>query len=135
MSNLDDPLEPAPDGSSSARFLNLIFEKAMPLGASVIRIEPAGERIQVSGRVNGTLVPLIEAQRSAVPSIVGHVKKMCKMDVAEERLPQNGRLRLRLPGGEATFAVTTLPGLDGEAVVLRRLDTPEAHIDRVEDPP
>lgn len=104
------------------RMVNAILVEAIQQGASDIHFEPTAEGLQVRYRIDGVLLKRHMPARDVQSQIVTRVKVMAKMDIAENRLPQDGRIKLRHGGREIDFRVSTLPIVYGERVVLRILD-------------
>ncbi|MEO2169819.1 MAG: ATPase, T2SS/T4P/T4SS family, partial [bacterium] len=104
------------------RFVNVLINRAVEARASDIHIEPFENQLQVRYRVDGVLHPMESPQRRLQAAIVSRIKIMAKLNIAERRLPQDGRIKLRMLGKEIDLRVSTLPTLYGESVVLRILD-------------
>ncbi|MFP6662691.1 MAG: type II secretion system ATPase GspE [Deltaproteobacteria bacterium] len=104
------------------RFVNVLINRAVEARASDIHIEPFENQLQVRYRVDGVLHPIESPQRRLQAAIVSRIKIMAKLNIAERRLPQDGRIKLRMLGKEIDLRVSTLPTLYGESVVLRILD-------------
>jgi len=104
------------------RFVNLLISRAVEQRASDIHIEPFENELKVRYRIDGVLHDVEAPQRRLTAAIVSRIKIMAKLNIAERRLPQDGRIKLRLMGKEIDLRVSTLPTLYGESVVLRILD-------------
>ena len=104
------------------RFVNLLISRAVEQRASDIHIEPFENELKVRYRIDGVLNDVEAPQRRLQAAIVSRIKIMAKLNIAERRLPQDGRIKLRLMGKEIDLRVSTLPTLYGESVVLRILD-------------
>jgi general secretion pathway protein E len=104
------------------RLLNALLSQAVREGASDIHIESFETRSVVRFRLDGVLRDIIEPPLAAHAVIVSRVKIMARLDIAEKRLPQDGRITLRLAGRPVDVRVSTLPAAHGERVVLRLLD-------------
>ncbi|HYY06669.1 MAG TPA: type II secretion system ATPase GspE [Candidatus Limnocylindria bacterium] len=104
------------------RFVNLLISRAVEQRASDIHIEPFENELKVRYRIDGVLHDVEAPQRRLQAAIVSRIKIMAKLNIAERRLPQDGRIKLRLMGREIDLRVSTLPTLYGESVVLRILD-------------
>ena len=104
------------------RMINALLTQAVREAASDIHIEPFETRSVVRFRVDGTLKDVIEPHRALHAAMVSRIKIMAEMDIAEKRLPQDGRITLRLAGRPVDVRVSTLPTGHGERVVLRLLD-------------
>ena len=128
LPQITDLLE-AEDDAPIIRLLNAILTQALRDGASDIHIEPYEARSAVRFRIDGTLYPAIEPPRALHPAIVSRIKVMAHLDIAEKRLPQDGRITLRVGGRAVDVRVSTLPAGHGERVVLRLLDKQAARLD------
>ena len=104
------------------RVVNAIIGKAVKMGASDIHIEPYSKTVRVRCRVDGVLVELNSFPKSAYNAVVSRIKIMSDLDIAEKRLPQDGRFRIRANGRNIDFRISTLPIITGEKVVMRILD-------------
>ena len=104
------------------RFVNVLINRAVEQRASDIHIEPFENALQVRYRIDGVLHDVESPQRRLQAAIVSRIKIMAKLNIAERRLPQDGRIKLRMMGKEIDLRVSTLPTLYGESVVLRILD-------------
>ena len=111
------------------RLINALFTQALREGASDIHIEPFEARSVVRLRIDGTLRDLIEPARALHGAIVSRVKIMAQLDIAEKRLPQDGRITLRVAGKPIDVRVSTIPTGHGERVVLPLLDKRAARLD------
>jgi general secretion pathway protein E len=121
MPVVTDLLE-AEDDAPIIRFLNMLLTQAMRERASDIHIEAFEGRSLVRFRVDGTLREVLEPPRALHAALVSRVKVMAELDIAEKRLPQDGRITLRIAGRPVDVRVSTLPTGHGERVVLRLLD-------------
>jgi general secretion pathway protein E len=104
------------------RLVNLIINRAVEQRASDIHVEPFENELKVRYRIDGVLHDVETPPRRLTAAIVSRIKIMAKLDIAERRLPQDGRIKLRMMGKEIDLRVSTLPTLHGESVVLRILD-------------
>ncbi len=104
------------------RFVNVLINRAVESRASDIHIEPFENELKVRYRIDGVLHDVDAPQRRLQAAIVSRIKIMAKLNIAERRLPQDGRIKLRMMGKEIDLRVSTLPTLYGESVVLRILD-------------
>ncbi len=104
------------------RLVNQIIATAVETQASDIHIEPFEDRLRVRYRYDGLLHEADSPAPRLAPAIVSRIKIMAKLDIAERRLPQDGRVKLAVRGHETDFRVSTVPTLHGETVVLRVLD-------------
>jgi general secretion pathway protein E len=117
------------DDAPIIRFLNTLLTQALRDRASDIHIEAFEERSLVRFRVDGTLREVLEPPRALHASLVSRVKVMAQLDIAEKRLPQDGRITLRIAGRPVDVRVSTLPTGHGERVVLRLLDKQSGVLD------
>ncbi|MGZ3570141.1 MAG: GspE/PulE family protein, partial [Thermodesulfobacteriota bacterium] len=104
------------------RLVNLIITRAIELRASDIHFEPFEEQFRVRYRVDGVLHDVESPPKRLQAAIVSRVKIMAKLNIAERRLPQDGRIMLRVKGKEIDFRVSSIPTIYGESIVLRILD-------------
>ena len=117
----EDLLESA-DEAPIIRLINALLTEAVKENASDIHIEPYEARMVVRFRVDGVLREIIEPPRELAPMVISRLKVMAKLDIAEKRLPQDGRISLNIGGRTVDVRVSTLPSGHGERVVLRLLD-------------
>ena len=125
---IEDLLE-SQDDAPVIRLINALLTQALRDGASDIHIEPFETRSVVRLRIDGTLRDLIEPARALHGAIVSRVKIMAQLDIAEKRLPQDGRITLRVAGKPVDVRVSTIPTGHGERVVLRLLDKQAGRLD------
>jgi general secretion pathway protein E len=125
---IEDLLE-SQDDAPVIRLINALFTQALRDGASDIHIEPFETRSVVRLRIDGTLRDLLEPARALHAAIVSRVKIMAQLDIAEKRLPQDGRITLRVAGKPIDVRVSTIPTGHGERVVLRLLDKQAGRLD------
>ena len=111
------------------RMINALLSQAVRDNASDIHIEPFETRSVVRFRVDGTLKDVVEPHRALHAAMVSRLKIMAELDIAEKRLPQDGRITLRLAGRPVDVRVSTLPTGHGERVVLRLLDKDAGRLD------
>jgi general secretion pathway protein E len=104
------------------RLVNMLINRALEQRSSDIHIEPFEHELKVRYRIDGVLHDVETPARRLQAAIVSRIKIMAKLNIAERRLPQDGRIKLRLMGKEIDLRVSTLPTLYGESVVLRILD-------------
>lgn len=102
--------------------VNGILSECVRLGASDIHVEPYERSFRVRMRLDGTLREVTQIPKEMRRSVVARIKIMSRMDIAESRIPQDGRIKLRLGGSDVDFRVNTIPTLFGEKVVLRMLN-------------
>ncbi len=126
-----DLLEAA-DEAPIIRLINALLTQAIREGASDIHLEAFEQRSVVRFRVDGVLRDVVEPQRALHGALVSRLKVMSRLDIAEKRLPQDGRISLRVGGHPVDVRVSTLPTQHGERVVLRLLDKQSARLDIVQ---
>ncbi|HZV37517.1 MAG TPA: type II secretion system ATPase GspE, partial [Pseudoxanthomonas sp.] len=122
--DLDD-VEHLRDLASEApviRLVNLIIQRAVELRASDIHIEPFENRLKVRYRIDGVLEEGESPPANLTAAVISRIKIMAKLNIAERRLPQDGRIMLRVQGKELDLRVSTVPTAHGESVVMRLLD-------------
>lgn len=124
----EDLLE-STDDAPVIRLINAMLTEAVRKQASDIHIEPFEKRLAVRYRVDGVMQKLIEPPRAVAPLVISRLKVMAKLDIAERRLPQDGRISLRVAGRPVDVRVSTLPSGHGERVVLRLLDKQAGRLD------
>ncbi len=110
------------DDAPIIRLINAILSEAIKAGASDIHLETFEKRLVVRFRVDGILREVIEPRRELAALLVSRIKVMARLDIAEKRVPQDGRISLKVGGREVDIRVSTLPSANGERVVLRLLD-------------
>jgi general secretion pathway protein E len=104
------------------RLVNFIMARAIERGASDIHMEPYEKALRIRYRIDGVLEDVESPPRRLQTAIVSRVKIMARLNIAENRLPQDGRVKLRIGGKAIDFRVSTVPTLYGESVVIRILD-------------
>ena len=104
------------------RLVNLLLAKALEQRASDIHIEPFENRLVIRYRIDGVLHEVESPPRRLSAAVISRVKIMASLDIAERRLPQDGRIKLRIQGKEIDLRVSTVPTMHGESVVMRILD-------------
>ena len=117
------------DDAPIIRLINALLTEAVKENASDIHIEPFENRLVVRFRCDGVLREVLEPQRVLAPLLVSRIKVMARLDIAEKRLPQDGRISLRVAGRAVDVRVSTLPSGNGERVVLRLLDKQAGRLD------
>ncbi|HWP84342.1 MAG TPA: ATPase, T2SS/T4P/T4SS family, partial [Terriglobia bacterium] len=128
-SEASEDLEHLRDMASEApviRMVNTLIARAVERGASDIHLEPAEKEFRVRYRLDGVLHAVEAPPREAQAAVISRVKLMAKLNIAERRLPQDGRIQLKILGRDVDVRVSTLPTLHGESVVLRLLDRSES---------
>ncbi len=127
-----DDIERLKDLASEApvvRLVNLLINRAVELRASDIHIEPFRDILKVRYRIDGVLQEVESPPARSTAAVISRVKIMAKMNIAERRRPQDGRIQLRVHGREIDLRVSTIPSLYGESVVLRILDKEQTSLD------
>jgi general secretion pathway protein E len=117
------------DEAPIIRLINALLTQAVKENASDIHIEPYENRLVIRFRVDGVLREVLQTKRAVAPLVVSRIKVMSKLDIAERRLPQDGRISLRIAGRAVDVRVSTLPSGHGERVVLRLLDKQAGRIE------
>lgn len=122
--DINKPIELLDSGDDAPiiRLLNSIFAEAILSNASDIHIEPYEGRMRIRLRVNGVLKQVLEPSKRIAPLIVSRIKVMAKLDIAEKRIPQDGRIAITLSGRAVDMRISIIPSANGEKVVLRLLD-------------
>ena len=118
---VDDLLDQSED-APVVRLINALLQEAIKEGASDIHIETQERALKVRFRIDGILRDMVEPKRALAPLLVSRIKVMARLDIAEKRLPQDGRVSLRVGGHEVDVRVSTIPSQYGERVVMRLLD-------------
>ncbi len=122
---VEDLLEAA-DDAPIIRMLNALLTQAAKDGASDIHIEPYERSSSVRFRVDGTLREVVQPNKALHAALISRLKIMAELDISEKRLPQDGRISLRIGGRAIDVRVSTLPSSHGERAVLRLLDKTES---------
>ncbi|MBF0469999.1 MAG: type II secretion system ATPase GspE [Gammaproteobacteria bacterium] len=128
LSEPEDLLE-SEDDAPIIRLINALLSEAIREEASDIHIETYENRMVVRFRVDGVLREVLQPQKNLAPLLVSRIKVMAKLDIAEKRLPQDGRISLRIAGRAVDVRVSTLPSGNGERVVMRLLDKQAGKLD------
>ncbi|NNA42867.1 type II secretion system ATPase GspE [Pseudomonas lactis] len=127
-----DDIEHLKDLASEApviRVVNLLLQRAVELGVSDIHIEPFENQLKVRYRIDGTLQDGEAPPVSSSAAVISRIKIMACLDIAERRLPQDGRMMLRIQGKELDLRVSTVPTRHGESLVMRLLDREKVTFD------
>lgn len=127
----EDLLE-SEDDAPIIRLINALLTEAVKEGASDIHIEPYENRLVVRFRIDGVLREILSPQKAIASAVVSRIKVMAKLDIAERRLPQDGRIGLRIAGRPVDVRVSTIPAGRGERVVLRLLDKQAGKLDLIQ---
>ncbi len=117
------------DDAPIIKLINAVLTQAVRENASDIHIEPFENRLVIRFRVDGVLREVLQSRRALAPIVVSRIKVMSKLDIAEKRLPQDGRMSLRIAGRPVDVRVSTIPAGHGERVVLRLLDKQAGRLD------
>jgi general secretion pathway protein E len=129
--DLDD-IEHLKDMASEApviRLVNSVMQRAVESNASDIHLEPFDGCLKIRYRIDGVLVDVESPPASSMAAVTSRIKIMSKLNIAERRLPQDGRIKMRIQGKELDLRVSTVPTLYGESVVIRLLDKESVSFD------
>ncbi|MBL4689804.1 MAG: Flp pilus assembly complex ATPase component TadA [Nannocystaceae bacterium] len=118
----EDILHASAEDAPIIRFVNSLIFNASKEKASDIHIEPGDREIVVRNRVDGVLHEVKRAPKAYLPSVIARVKIMAGLNIAEKRLPQDGRIRRKIAGKEVDMRVATVPTAHGERITIRLLD-------------
>jgi general secretion pathway protein E len=121
----EDDIEHLRDLASEApviRLVNLVIQRAVEQRASDIHVEPFENRLKVRYRIDGVLHEVESPPAASTAAVISRIKIMAKLNIAERRLPQDGRIMIRVQGKELDLRVSTVPTAHGESVVMRILD-------------
>lgn len=134
LSQVAQQLEPSDllesdDDAPIIRFINAVLTEAIKENASDVHIETFENRLSVRFRVDGVLREILHTRRALAPLVVSRIKVMSRLDIAEKRLPQDGRISLKIAGRAVDVRVSTIPSGHGERVVLRLLDKQAGRLD------
>ncbi len=122
-------LKDAAEGTPVVKLANVLLSEAIRRGASDIHLECYEKEFRVRLRVDGVLLNLMTPPKSLQNPLISRIKIMSRLNIAERRLPQDGRMKVKFQGREIDFRVSILPGLYGEKVVLRLLDKSNISLD------
>lgn len=125
----NDDLLDSKDDAPVIRMINVLFTQALKQKASDIHIETFEQSMSVRFRVDGVLQEILQPHYRWGPRLISRIKVMAKLDIAEKRVPQDGRVGLRLAGQALDVRVSTLPSIHGERVVLRLLEKQAKQLD------
>jgi type IV pilus assembly protein PilB len=123
-----DDLEKMGNESPIIRFVNYLIADAIKQSASDIHIEPKEKALKIRYRIDGVLFEAMNPPHGMHPAIVSRLKIMANLDIAERRLPQDGRIHANVLGRQIDLRVSTLPTAHGEKVVIRILDNRSIHV-------
>ncbi len=124
-----EAIEEMAEAAPVRKLLNMVLLLSIKDKASDIHFEPFEEEYKMRYRVDGVLYELVPPPRHLAPAIASRIKVMANLDIAERRLPQDGRIELAIGGNQIDIRVSTLPTLFGESVVLRILDRTVVQLD------
>jgi type IV pilus assembly protein PilB len=119
----------AADSAPVRKLLNLILLTAVKAKAADIHFEPFEENFQVRNRIDGVLYEMLPVPKTLAPALVARIKVMAHLDIAERRLPQDGKISVTIGGRLVDLRVSTLPTMFGESVVVRILDRSVVSLD------
>ncbi|WP_260260145.1 type II secretion system ATPase GspE [Vibrio intestinalis] len=125
----DEDLLESEDDAPIIKLINAMLGEAIKEGASDIHIETFEKALLIRFRVDGVLRDVLSPSRKLAPLLVSRVKVMAKLDIAEKRIPQDGRISLRIGGRAVDVRVSTMPSSHGERVVMRLLDKNATRLD------
>lgn len=128
LPQVEDLLE-SKDDAPIIRLINALLTEAVKAGASDVHVEPFESRLSIRFRVDGIMREVMSPPRHLAPLLVSRIKVMSRLDIAEKRLPQDGRISLRVAGRPVDVRVSTLPSGHGERVVMRLLDKQTGRLD------
>ena len=114
------------DEAPTVRLVTMVLADAVRAGASDIHVEPQRDSLRIRYRVDGVLREVLTVPRSALASVVSRLKIISGMDIAERRLPQDGRTRIAVDALRIDARVSTMPSVHGEKVVIRLLHLPSS---------
>ena len=117
------------DDAPVIRLINALLTEAVKQNASDIHIETFEKCLGVRFRVDGVLRRLVQLERGLAPLLISRIKVMARLDIAEKRVPQDGRISLRVAGHEVDVRVSLIPASEGERIVLRLLDKKAERLD------
>jgi len=123
-----EELMAADDDAPVIRLINAILNQAINVKASDVHVETFEDKLVVRFRVDGVLSEVLSPKRVLAPLLVSRLKVMAKLDIAEKRVPQDGRISVKVAGHAIDLRVSTLPSTFGERVVLRILDKQSSHL-------
>ncbi|WP_136680666.1 type II secretion system ATPase GspE [Neptunomonas sp. XY-337] len=119
----------AQDDAPVIRLINALFAEALKKQASDIHLETFEQTMSVRLRVDGVLQEILRPSRPLAPLLISRIKVMAKLDIAERRVPQDGRVSLKMAGKALDVRVSTMPSIHGERVVMRLLDKQASRMD------
>lgn len=134
LDQLAETIEPedlldSEDHAPIIKLINAVLSEAIKIGASDVHIEAFENRMRIRFRVDGVLREILQPPKNIAPLVISRIKVMAKLDIAEKRLPQDGRISLKIAGRSVDVRVSTLPSGHGERIVLRLLDKQAGRMD------
>lgn len=117
------------EGSPVINFVNTMIQRAVRDGASDIHLEPSRSKCRIRFRIDGVLYEVMSTRSEMHPALVSRLKVMANLDIAERRLPQDGRIQVFTQGRTVDLRFSSLPGIYGEKIVLRVLDRNQTILD------
>ena len=111
------------------KMVNLIMQRAIETKASDIHIEPFEQSLKIRLRIDGVLQEIVAPNVKSTAAVISRIKIMAKLNIAERRLPQDGRIKVQMIGKELDLRVSTIPTMHGESVVIRLLDKENTVLD------
>ncbi|OGL43415.1 MAG: hypothetical protein A2W05_11780, partial [Candidatus Schekmanbacteria bacterium RBG_16_38_10] len=124
-----EELQQMAEGSPIINLVNLIITKAIRERASDIHVEPDLDKVRIRYRIDGIMHEVMTSKKDFLPAILSRIKVMAKLDIAERRMPQEGRIHIISEGREVDLRVSSMPTINGEKIVMRVLDRKNAIFD------
>jgi type IV pilus assembly protein PilB len=124
-----DDLKQAVEEAPVVKLVNLILSEAIDRGGSDVHIEPYEKNYRVRYRIDGILYDVMQPPPKLRAALSSRIKIMAELDIAERRLPQDGRIKLKIRGKQVDLRVSTLPTIYGEKIVMRILDKSSLNLD------
>jgi type IV pilus assembly protein PilB len=125
----EDDVAEAANQAPIIRFVDLVLQEAVKAKASDIHFEPFEDQFRIRYRIDGSLYEMAPPPRNLAPAVIARVKVMSALNIAERRIPQDGRIKTTISGRSIDLRVSTLPTAFGESVVLRILDKTVVNLD------
>ncbi|MBS4540015.1 type II secretion system ATPase GspE [Clostridium sp. D2Q-11] len=132
LPDLDDEMLNEINNAPVVRLVNSFIKQAITSKASDIHIEPFENRVRIRFRIDGTLQEIMSPSKNTHSAIITRIKIMAKMNIAERRIPQDGRVELNIDGREVDLRVSSLPTVFGEKIVIRLLDRSNVILSKTE---
>ncbi len=129
VEDFDSQTETSKDDSMIIRLVSLLITEAHKMKASDIHLEPMEKRFRVRYRIDGVLREMENPPKYLQANIISRLKIMSRMDIAEKRIPQDGRIQMRLADADIDLRVSTIPTTHGESIVMRILDKTSIQLD------